>query len=372
MIDLVRTPRIIAGAGALGKVSEVIREISDSIFIIATRSFRNSTYHDRLLESLTSAGISYEEAPAVSGEPSVEMIDSASEAARNFKATAVLSIGGGSAMDAGKGVALLLSSPGSVGDYQMGRRKIAAPAAPHITIPTTAGTGSDANGISVITNIREGVKKSVRHTSLVPKAALLDPQLTAQLPARLTALTAMDALSHAIESFVSLNANSLSEAASIKAIELISENLPRVVSAPLDLEARREMLIAAHLAGFALNAGVGAMHILAQPVSVATGLRHSEAITALMIPVLRFNEGSTPKTKKIAAILGAPDAEEGVWRLMRKAGLTPEERPKLEKEKVAEIIKGAKLSTWHNRSTNPRPVSEEDLVEIAGEAFELI
>jgi len=317
----------------------------------------------------------------VEPEPGIATIDEGAQRCREAGCDLVIGLGGGSALDAAKAIALLTKHDGSIRDYQMGEMKFEHPGLPVIAVPTTAGTGSEATKVSVITNKDAGVKKSVSHPLMVPEVVLLDAELSFHLPPQLTASTGFDALSHALESYVSLNATPFSEGLALRALELIGENLPRAVIHGADLIARSNMLIASYLAGLSLNAGVGAAHILAQPIGAVTGLSHSDSIGILLPHVVRANLDYSPEAyRRAAAALGEKvhglDVNAGAARIVRalerllaEIGQLRRLRDRGVTEADLDDILEVTLRSQMHIKTNPRPVDIDLLRCLLQEAF---
>ena len=238
-------------------------------------------------------------------EPGIELFDEGIRVCRTQSCDVVVGVGGGSALDTAKAIALIAVHEGSVEDYQLGRLRFERRGLPMIAIPTTAGTGSEVSRVAVITNPRIGMKKSIGNPLLIPTLALLDPELTVSVPRWLTGAIGLDALSHAIESLVSLRSNPVTEALGFEAVRLLVRSLPRAIRNGEDLEARGFALWGSSLAGLALNAVVGLAHILAQPISSATGLSHSSVISVLLPRVIEVNAAyATAKFDRLASGIG--------------------------------------------------------------------
>ena len=362
------------GAGALAKLPELTGKTGRKAFVLVYNN--DPAVKARVKESLEAKGDDIVFCETADGEPEISYIDSCAERCKNDGCDYVVSIGGGSVIDTAKAVAFLQTNQGSVRDYQMGERHVEKTAIPHIAVPTTSGTGAEATKVSVVTNKEKLVKKSIAHASFVPTAVILDPQLTVSLPSRLTALTGLDALSHALESFLSPNASFFTEACSLKAIELIGTNLRRAVRRGEDIEARANMLYASYLAGQSLNAGVGAAHILAQPLSTVTGLSHSLAIAVLLRQVVAVNLSyGQRKYGRVAALLGAEVAgmseekaaaccPEALAQLYRDVGIDDTLcSHRIMESEFENVLEVAGRSTLHI-TTNPGPVTEALLLKI--------
>lgn len=241
----------------------------------------------------------------VTPEPSPDLADIGAELAKKEKADCVIAVGGGSTMDVAKAIAILCKNDGKALDY-VGLNLVKKPGLPTIMVPTTAGTGSEATFTSVFTMRETKSKGGINSPFLYPHTAILDPELTLGLPPDVTASTGMDALTHAIESFTSLQAHFMSEPLSLEAIEIISANLRGAVFSGSDIRFRNFMMKASYLAGLGLAmSGVGAVHALAYPLGAFFDVPHGMA-NALMLPyVLEYNyPGDIDKFARIAWAMG--------------------------------------------------------------------
>jgi alcohol dehydrogenase len=317
----------------------------------------------------------------VEAEPRLEVADEGAKAARKGKCDIVVGIGGGSAMDVAKAIAVLAANNGSAVDY-LGLNKVPGPGLPTIMVPTTAGTGSEVTFTAVF--VRQDLKKKEGMNSpyLYPDLALLDPVLTLTLPPVSTASTGIDALCHAIESFTSVNASPMSEMFSLDAIQLISENLRTCVHDGGNLEAREKVLLGSLYAGLGLaNAGVGAVHSLSYPLGGKYGVSHGLANTVMLPHVMYFNlPGALEKFTIIAEAMGeivddmplreaAYFAVEAVQSLIEDCGIyTTLEDLNIPEEDFPDLAKVA-MTVTRPLENNPRKVTIEDAIEIYGEAY---
>lgn len=242
--------------------------------------------------------------------------------ARELKTDVVLGLGGGSAVDAGKAVAALAPQPGDALDYLevVGQgRSLTHPALPLLAMPTTAGTGAEATRNAVLAVPEHGVKASLRHASMLPRVALIDPVLALNCPPEVTAASGMDALTQCLEAFVSCRAQPMTDALCLEGIRRCMRSLERVFNDGRDLDAREDMALAALFSGMALaNSGLGAVHGFAAPVGGQFAAPHGAVCAALLAPVWQANliaarEAGTQETlarfQMTAALLtGKPDA----------------------------------------------------------------
>lgn len=225
----------------------------------------------------------------VESDSGIHMVNQGANLGRDLKADCLVSVGGGSAIDTAKGMAILLKEGGRLQDYA-GFQVLSRSQTPHIVIPTTAGTGSEVTYIAVIKDHEENRKLLFGDYHILPNVAILDPRMTEGLPPKLTAATGMDAMSHAIEALHSLQREPMSDGLALHAIRLIKEYLPKAVEDGKDMLARGQMLIAANMAGSAFsNAQVGLVHALAHSVGARFKVHHGLANSILLPPCLRFN-----------------------------------------------------------------------------------
>jgi alcohol dehydrogenase len=227
----------------------------------------------------------------------------------------LVAVGGGSPIDAAKGIAVAAVNPqrGRDLDYRGG---FAARALPVVAVPTTAGTGAETNAFGVVTDPATRRKFYVGHASSLPAAAVLDPALTVGLPPPATAATGMDALTHALESYLSVRANPWSDGIALQVMRMIAAHLPRAHADGRDLEARSQMLLAAHMAGVGMaTTGLGLCHAIGHALGARFGIAHGVALTAVLPQVLRFTSpASQERLADVAFALGAGDAgRSGAW-----------------------------------------------------------
>jgi alcohol dehydrogenase class IV len=246
----------------------------------------------------------------VSGEPTVDQARAGARIARDKGCDVVVALGGGSAIDAGKAIAALAANPGDVLDYLevvgRGQALTAAPL-PFIAVPTTAGTGSEVTRNAVLASPEHKVKASLRSPLMIPRLAVIDPELALSLPRNVTAATGLDALTQLIEPYVSIKANPMTDGICLEGIARASRSFERACTHPADIEARTDMAFASLCGGFALaNAGLGAVHGFAAPIGGMFPAPHG-AVCAILLPhVIEANfEHARARYKTIGGILGA-------------------------------------------------------------------
>jgi len=236
------------------------------VLLITDPGVKRAGLLENIYQSLDAAGIRYAEVADVKPNPRAEDVNRVAEQFRGQGIDGLLAVGGGSAMDAAKAIAVLLTHPGKVEDYE-GAFQLQGPALPVVAIPTTAGTGSEVTFFSVITDTKRQFKMSLLDYRIGPVLALLDSDITTTLPPAIAAATGMDALTHAIEAYTGKPANPISDGLALHAIRLIARYLKPAVQEPDNLEAREQMLIASLIAGMAFgNADIASVHCISEAI----------------------------------------------------------------------------------------------------------
>ena len=284
------TPRIICRDGAAGKLGQLARDCGmTNALIVTDRGILQSGIADDAFASFRAAGIAHSVYADVLPDPPEQSVLDAVQFARAQRVDGVIGLGGGSSLDTAKLVALLAGSANVLSDIY-GVELAEGTRLPLVQVPTTAGTGSEVTAIAIVTTPMNE-KKGVVSRLLYPDVAVLDATLTLGLPARVTAMTGIDAMVHAIEAYTSRHRkNALSDSLAIRALQLLSANLPRVLANGAALDARRAMLQGATIAGMAFaNAPVAAVHALAYPLGGHFHVPHGLSNALVLLPVLEFN-----------------------------------------------------------------------------------
>lgn len=251
---------------------------------------QNSPFVAEIETLLRGAGISFVVYDKVQKEPDLHVIDSGAALCVRENCDCVVAIGGGSVIDAAKMISMIATNGGGAEDYQLGGRTVTQLPLLFVAIPTTAGTGAEATKVSVIFNEHKGYKKAAYDNSMIATVVILDPRVTTSLPPQTTAATGMDAITHAIESYTSLNANVFSRMYSIKALELLAANIVTACNEPENLEARANMLLGSYFAGLAIAVGTCLAHIVGQPLGAIYGIPHGDVCAIFLIPSMRMNK----------------------------------------------------------------------------------
>lgn len=290
VITIEGAKKTIFGPGALDQIGEECKALNASkVLLVMDQALSKKEICDRIGEVLRKGRVKTFLYPEVTPEPAPELADVGAEMAKKEKVGCVIGLGGGSTMDVAKAIGVLAKNEGKAVDY-IGLGLVKKPGLPTIMAPTTAGTGSEVTLTSVFTMRETKAKGGINSPYLYPDTAILDPELTLELSPEVTAYTGMDALTHAIESFTSLQAHFMSEPISLKAIEIISANLRGSVFNGSEYQYRENMMRGSYLAGLGLAmSGVGAVHALAYPLGALFDVPHGIA-NALMLPyVLEYN-----------------------------------------------------------------------------------
>ena len=281
--------RIVFGPGTLSEAGPIARNFGGRALVVTGGTPGRA---EPLLRVLSEQGVEAVIFP-VAGEPRVDTIRNGTDIGRSERCDQVIAFGGGAAIDAGKAIAAMLTNPGELLDYLeiVGRgQELTRSPAPFMAIPTTAGTGSEVTRNSVLAAPEHRVKVSLRSPLMLPKVALVDPELTYDLPPAVTATTGMDALAQLIEPFVSTRANPMTDGLCLEGIERVARSLPRAVEDGRDEAAREDMALASLFGGLALaNAGLGAVHGLAGPLGGMHPVPHGAICAALLPPVVEAN-----------------------------------------------------------------------------------
>lgn len=362
--------RLVSGEGSVEKLGEIATELRCRRALVVSDPGVVAAGHASLgSESLRRAGLDVECFSGFSENPTTRHVESGAAVARAFRPDLIVGIGGGSSMDCAKGINFLHSLGGTMRDYH-GRDRAKGPMLPSIAVPTTAGTGSETQSFALISDAETGMKMACGAAAAAFRVAILDPRLTLTQPAGVTALTGMDAISHAVESHVSLAATHGSRVFSREAWRLLCRSFPRVLADGADLEARAAVQLAAAWAGLAIeNAMLGAAHALANPLTAGHGVAHGQAVGVVLPHVVRFNgRRAWDRYAELWADLSGehedPDAADRIadWltATLRSAGLATSLRGLGIERPDSHHLAEAAATQW-TAGFNPRPVVADDL-----------
>lgn len=300
------------GCGRIGTLAGAVRELgAQNPLVVTDDGLKDLPPAARTLDVLRADGFAAPLFHQVKPNPTGANVDDGVRVLKEGGHDCVVAIGGGSALDAAKAIALMATQSRPMWDFEdIGdnwKRVDTAALLPVVAIPTTAGTGSELGRASVITNEDEARKVIVFHPRMMPDIVVMDPELTVGLPPRITAATGMDALSHALEAFCAPTFHPMAEGIALNALAIIKAWLPRAVADGTDLEARSQMLVASGMGCVALQKGLGAVHALAHPLGALHDAHHGLLNAVLMPSVVRFNAGAVEdKLSLLARFLDLP------------------------------------------------------------------
>lgn len=364
--------RVIFGAGSLSRLGEEARALGfRRALLVADRGLVEAGHVERASKLIEAAGVAVVPFQDFDVNPDAAMVERGRAFAAPLEVDSVVALGGGSSLDCAKGINFLLTNGGRMQDYAgYGRARRAL--LPMIGIPTTAGTGSEAQSYALISDERTHAKMACGDASAAFRVALLDPELTLSAPRGVTAAAGFDAVAHAVETYVSKRRNPLSEIFSREAWRLLESSYERVLGRPEDVEARASMLLGAHLAGAAIeNSMLGAAHACANPLTARYGTEHGVALAMLLPSVVRWNapevgaryaELSGRNSSGVEAF--ARRVEElaeagGLRRRLSESGVLREDLPALALDAAGQ---------WTGRF-NPRALDAAGALEVYGWAF---
>lgn len=289
-------PLLLIGEGSHRRTLEAVQGLGlRRVLVVTDPVLRTLEYTRAILDDLQAAGLVVAVFDAVQREPTTIEVDGALAELRALGADGVLAIGGGSPMDTAKAAAAMATNPGHLRDY-MGAHKLRQRRLPLVAVPTTAGTGSEVTHSAVIIDPETTVKMLILDWKLVPDAAVVDPLFTLSLPPRVTADSGVDALTHAIEAYISRRRNPTSAIFALAAVRAIATYLPRAFADGQDREARAEMMLAAHHAGIAFcNASVALVHAMSRPIGAYFGVAHGLANAMLLPAVMEYTAPAAPR-----------------------------------------------------------------------------
>ena len=354
------------GWGRFQEIRQVVEELKGKkIFLVTSRHFaKKYGVLDRLSDLLK--GLTLVMFAEAEENPTIETVDRGAAQCRENKCDLVMGLGGGSALDAGKAMAMLQKNPGSIREYLDQERVCQTKGLPFIAVPTTSGTGSEVTPFTVITHPNKKAKQAIAPPENFPDVALVDPELTMSMPLEVAASTGLDALCQAVEGFWSTQGNPLTRSLAFQAIKLAMENLESACFKK-DKESVTNMALASHLTGIEMsNIGNTSIHPLSYPITIDYGVPHGFACAIFLPEVIRFNASAIrDRFKGLLTLLNLASVEafaDKVDSLMEKLK-APRRLSKLS-VKAEEIPGIAKRGIGRSTAWNPRPMTEEDIVQI--------
>lgn len=284
------------GRGAVEKLPEIIAGYGlKNIMVVYDRGVKAAGIAERVMEQVKKAGVKAVVFDGVIPNPTNEVVEEAAAIAKEAQVDGFVAAGGGSSIDLAKAINVLMTNPGKIGEYG-GIGMVKNACLPLIAIPTTAGTSSEITNVSALIDTEKVIKYVVIDNKIVASDVIADPDFTKTVPAGVTAATGMDAITHAVESYISNMATPLTEYNSLKGLEILHKNLPKVVKDGSDMDAREQMMLGCIITGFGFsNANLGLVHGIAHTLSAHFGLVHGMANATVLSYVMEYNAGSCPE-----------------------------------------------------------------------------
>jgi alcohol dehydrogenase len=372
--------RVVFGPGELNRLGELTSELGKRVLLVSDPGIVAAGHVRRGMDSLQSAGLEVQLYDGARENPTTDNIDDGLAVAKEFEPQVIVGLGGGSSMDCAKGINFVYTNGGTMHDFH-GVGRATQPMLPMVAVPTTSGTGSEMQSFALISDAKTHVKMACGDKKASCRIAILDPELTLTQPTAVTALTGVDAISHAIETYVTKRRNPISLHYSREAWRLLAGNFETVLNNPDDLEARSAMQLGAAYSGVAIeNSMLGAAHALANPLTATYGIAHGQAVGMMLPHVVRFNGVDyDPWYQELltagAGIAGMPDSSTGaeglasfLTKLVMAAGLNIKlDQSGVENEKIG-VLAEAASQQWTG-TFNPRVVDQSSLQSIYQNAF---
>jgi len=369
-ISTFRAPgEFVFGVGALETLGNETRRLgSRAVLVTGRNAMAEAGVTGRTLDILRKAGVEAALFDEVEPEPDVTTVDRLRRVVRKHGADVVIGLGGGSAMDAAKVAAALANRDEPTRAFHNGA-DVTPPVLPNIAVPSTSGTGSEMTNNGVISDRERQHKASIRHESMVPAVALVDPEITVSCSPEVTAISGVDALVQAVESYVSRNATPLTDAVALRAIEELAKALPTVVTHGEDIALRTAAAWGSTMAGLALtNARLGVVHGMAHPIGVRYGVPHGLVCGVLLPTALEFNREAVPdKFKRLRQVLGGDPVGYaqgllvacGLPMHLKDYGLDPD---------TFEVMAEESLPSGSTKA-NPRDVTRDDILAMLNQVI---
>ncbi len=371
---------IVFGRGAVSQLPDMIKSYGmKHVMVVYDQGVKAAGISEQVMEQVTKAGVTVTVFDGVIPNPTNEVVEEAAAIAKEAGADGFVAVGGGSSIDLAKAINVLMTNPGKIGEYG-GMNMVKNDCLPLIAIPTTAGTSSEITNVSALIDTEKVIKYVIIDNKIVASDVICDPEFTKTMPAGVTAATGMDAITHAVESYISNMATPLTAYNSLEALKIFRKYLPRAVKDGSDMEAREQMMLGCIIGGFAFsNANLGLVHGIAHTLSAHFGLAHGMANATVLPYVMEYNAKSCPeKMVGMAKAIGLPvsgNLEEVQYLLSKdllamtkELGIKTLSQQGIEKKDfdmlAEDVLKEPVLNF------NPRQgVTKEDVLEILNKAF---
>ena len=362
--SLTLPPQTVRGAGTITRLIDECRAFGDRGVLVHGASLEASGVLAKIKRGADGTIVEWQHP---GGEPTLDQVATLREVARKHQSDWVAAVGGGSVIDVAKAAAGLLGAGLAPVEYHNGA-EIPVSRIPFLAVPTTAGTGSEATTVSVLTNADTGTKKSIRHPSFMPRLVILDPDLLKSCPASVIASSGMDAFSQAIESFVSIHATWLTDELALEAISLIGVGLDNPLRGE-NADVRQDLLEGSYLAGLALsNARLGIIHGLAHPLGARFHAPHGLVCAVCLAPALAFNREAMGNKYRLMSDALGQDLTVMTRRLLESLDIKSPFFGQSIQDKHAVV---AEVLASGSTKSNPRPVSAADIEVLLAELFEV-
>ncbi len=376
-------PLVVCGPGAAKEAGSHAKGLGKKALIVTDIALEKLGLLDEVRNSLEIAGVPFAVYNKVITEPTMGFVEEGLKVFKEVQAEFLIAVGGGSPIDAAKAIGALAMNPGRISDFA-GPNKIPHPGCPLIAIPTTAGTGSEVTQFTIITDTTRDVKMLIASPYVIPRVALVDPLLTLTMPQPLTAATGVDALTHAIEAFVSVKAQPVTDILALGAIRMLAENIRPAWSNGDNREARINMVLGAHLAGMAFsNSSVALVHGMARPIGAYFHVPHGVSNAALLPTVMEFSIVGNPQryaavaeamgeiTEGLSVLDAAYLAADATEELNMDLKIPTLKELGVEEKKFNSVVEQMATDAIASGSpgNNPRKATHEEIVDLYQRAF---
>jgi alcohol dehydrogenase len=364
--------RVISAAGALAQLGEAVRSVGGSrVLLVTDPGLEHAGHPQRAAKAMLDAGLAVFTFDGVKENPTEREVNAGVICARTHNIDSIVAVGGGSSMDCAKGINFVLTNGGRMADYK-GHGKATKAMLPSVALPTTSGTGSEAQSYSLITDEQTHLKMACGDKKAAFRVAILDPEVTLSQPKSVTAFTGIDAVAHAIESLVCTKRNPISTMCSLAAFRYLEPSFETVLRTPSDLAARGAMQVGAYLAGMAIESSMlGVCHSCANPLTSHYGITHGIAIGMMLPHVIRFNGPAAGHlyeelVEASGQRNGQPAAEvlaSRVTEMIVAAGLPQSLKECGVSDTILPLLAEEANQQWTARF-NPRPVTDYDILKL--------
>lgn len=368
------------GKDAIATLPEILKELNvNKVMVVCDKMIMEVGIGTKVIEEAKKAGVEITVYDGVIPNPTNQIVEEAAAVAKEAEVQAFIAVGGGSSMDTAKAVNVLMTNPGTIGEYG-GIGMVKNSVLPLIAVPTTAGTSSEITNVSALIDTEKVIKYVVIDNKITPTHVIADPEFTLSVPASVTAATGMDAITHAVESYISNMATPLSKHNSIEALKIFHKALPAAVADGKNFEAREQMMLGCIIVGYGFsNANLGMVHAIAHTLSAHFGLAHGMANACVLPYVIRYNAESCPQQMvEMAEAIGLETTgnvdtdkyllSDELLKMIKLLGVKTISEQGISEESLDRLAEDALHEPVLN--FNPRQgVTKEDILDILKKAF---